>query len=82
MVAPSSPQNKKDAYVLNLATGKSERLAKGTLLKQRAVIKGTTEGMIEAEVLDATGAGTGTIVDIYVVDVKDKGDGTANKPLP
>lgn len=82
VVAPSSPQNKRDAFVQNISTGKNERLAKDTLLKQRAVIKGSTEGMIEAEVLDATGAGTGTIVNIFVVDVKDKGDGTANKPLP
>jgi hypothetical protein len=82
VVAPSSPHNKNDAFVQNITAGKNERLAKGTLLKQLQAIKGTTEGMIRAEVLDASGAGTGTIVNIYVADVKDKGDGTANKPLP
>ncbi|HUG25837.1 DUF4157 domain-containing protein [Piscinibacter sp.] len=82
VVAPASRQNKKDAFVQNVTTGKNERLAAGTLLEQIRAIKGGTEGMIEAEVLDASGAGTGTIVYIYVGDVKDKGDGTANKPLP
>lgn len=82
VVAPSSPQNTRDAFVQNLTTGKNERLAKGTLLRQVRPIKGTTEFMIEAEVLDSSGTGTGTTVNIYVADVKDKGDGTANTPLP
>ena len=82
VVDPSSPYNKKNAYIKNESDGTTGRLEKGTKLKQVEVIKGTTEGMIKAEVLNSDGTGTGRNVFIYVVDVKDMGDGTANKKLP
>jgi hypothetical protein len=64
-------------------SGKHFRIAKGTPIKQRDVIKGTSEGMIEAEVLHTAGNVTaGQRIHIYVADVKDQGDGSANKPLP
>ena len=80
VVNPTSPGNPRDAYAENVADGKGLRLAKGTKLKQLAVIKGTTEGMIRAEVLDGTDAGKTVL--IYVADVKDMGDGAPNKKLP
>ena len=82
VVDPSSPHNKKNAYIINESDRTEGRLEKGTKLKQVDVIKGTTEGMIKAEVLNPDGTGTGRNVFIYVVDVKDMGDGTANKKLP
>lgn len=83
VVAPSSRLNKKDASALDVATGTYFRIAKGTPIQQTAAIKGTTEGMIEAKVLKTGGNVTaGQLINIYVVDVKDQGDGTANKPLP
>ena len=78
-VNPTAPGNKKDALIF--VQGKKQRLAKGTKLRFIQQLKGSTEGMIEAEVLDAQGNPSGTIVNIYVTDVKDLGD-AANKPLP
>jgi Domain of unknown function (DUF4157) len=82
VVDPSSPHNRKNAYIENESDGTKGRLGKGTKLKQVEVIKGTTEGMIKAEVLNPDGTGTGRNVFIYVDDIKDMGDGTANKKLP
>jgi hypothetical protein len=81
-VNPSSPQNRRTAYVQYVSGSGDARLAKGVKLRLVKVIKGTTEGMIEAEILDAAGNGSGNVVNIYVADVKDVGDGSANKPLP
>jgi hypothetical protein len=55
------------------------RLAKGTKLELIRVIKGTSDSMIEAKILD--NATPPNIVNIYVADVKDPG-GSPNKPLP
>lgn len=83
VVAPSSRLNKKDAFALDVQSGSPLRIAKGTPIKQIGAIKGGTEGMIEAEVLHTAGnVSAGQVINIYVVDVKDQGDGTANKALP
>jgi hypothetical protein len=71
-----------DAWVQYVQGTGPGRVARGTKLKLQRVIKGTTGGMIEAEILKADGTGSGNVVNIYVADVKDKGDGSANKPLP
>jgi hypothetical protein len=81
-VNPTAGGNKKDAYVNYVQGSGTKRLKKGTKLNLKKVIKGSTEGMVEAEVLDASGQATGNIVQIYVADVKDLGGGTPNKPLP
>jgi hypothetical protein len=58
-------------------------LTKGTLLRQIAALtfSGVTPG-IQAEVLNADGTGTGTIVAIKNSDIEDVGGGMKNKPLP
>lgn len=81
-VNPTAGGNKRDAYVESVQGTGPKRLAKGTKLKLVRVVKGSSEGVIEAEVLDASGQSSGTIVRIYVADVKDPGSGTPNKPLP
>lgn len=80
-VNPTGGGNTKDAWVQYVQGSGPKRVAKGTKLKLVRVIKGTTEGMIQAEVLDAEGK-VSAVVNIYVTDVKDTGSGTPNKPLP
>jgi hypothetical protein len=60
----------------------SETLAKGTKLKQVDTAMWGTEPAIRAEVLKADGTGSGKFIYIKNVDVKDLGDGSANKKLP
>jgi hypothetical protein len=60
----------------------TETLAKDTKLKQLDTIAGGAEPMIQAEVLNPDGTGSGRIIYINVPDVKDAGDGSANKQLP
>ena len=81
-VNPTGGGNKRDAWVqyVNGTTG-PPRLAKGTKLKFNKALKGSTEGLIEADVLEGNGTSIAT-VQIYVSDVKDTGGGTANKVLP
>lgn len=83
-VNPTSVGDKQSAWVRYVVgSGPPDRLPKGTKLKLIKPIKGTTDPMIEADVLDpATGNATGNTVQIYVADVKDVGGGQANKPLP
>jgi hypothetical protein len=58
-------------------------LTKGTPLRQIAALtfSGVTPGT-QAEVLNADGTGTGTIVAVKNSDIEDAGGGTKNKPLP
>jgi hypothetical protein len=81
VVSPPDPAQA-DALVQYVQGSGPRRVARGTKLKQLDVIKGSTEGMIKAEVLNADGTSSGNIVNIYVADVKDLGDGSANKALP
>ncbi len=81
-VNPTSAGNRRSAYARDIASSSDTRLPKGTKLKLINEIKGSTIPMIEAEVLDSSGNGTGKNVQIYVADVKDVGGGQANKPLP
>jgi hypothetical protein len=60
----------------------TETLAKDTKLKQLDTIAGGAEPMIKAEVLNPDGTGSGRVIYINVPDVKDAGDGSANKQLP
>jgi hypothetical protein len=76
------PKGVKDAFVQKVSGTVPNRLAQGTKLKFNRAIKGTVAAMIEAEILDSNGQGTGNVVNIYVDDVKDLGGGTPNKPLP
>src|SRR6266404_705762 len=82
-VNPTAGGNTRDAWVqyVNGTTGPT-RLAKGTKLTFNRAVKGSTEGLIEADVLNANGQGSVATVQIYVADVKDMGGGTRNKPLP
>jgi hypothetical protein len=82
-VNPTAGGNTRDAWVqyVNGTTGPT-RLPKGTKLKFNRAVKGSTEGLIEADVLNANGPGSVATVQIYVTDVKDLGGGTPNKPLP
>jgi hypothetical protein len=67
-------------YKMDLST--TETLAKGTTLKQLDTIGGGSEPMIQAEVLNSDGTGSGKRIYINVPDVKDMGDGSPNKKLP
>jgi hypothetical protein len=71
-----------DAWVQRVQGTPPARVPRGTKLTMRRAVKGSTEGMIEAMILNADGTDSGNVVNIYVADVKDKGDGAANKPLP
>jgi hypothetical protein len=69
--------------VFNLRPGtqiQNERLDNGTKLQQLDTKKGAGSGMIEAKILD--GRRAGETIDVCVPDVKDLGDGSANKALP
>lgn len=67
-------------YKMDLRT--TETLAKDTKVKQLDTAAGGTEAMIKVEVLNPDGTGSGKLVYINVPDVKDMGDGSANKKLP
>ncbi len=70
------------ATVYKMDGSTTETLAKETKIKQLDTVGGGTEAMIKAEVLNANGTGSGKLIFINVSDVKDMGDGTANKKLP
>jgi hypothetical protein len=70
------------AIVYKMDGSTTETLAKDTKIKQIDTIGGGTEAMIKAEVLNGDGTGSGKLVFINVSDVKDIGDGSANKKLP
>ena len=70
------------AIVYRMDGSTTERLAKGTVLKQLDTVGGGVEPMIKAEVLNADGTGSGKLIYINVPDVKDMGDGSPNKKLP
>lgn len=80
VVNPTAPGNTKDAYTQEPSGVDGPRLKKGTKLKLKNTLKGSTEPMIEVEVLDGTNAGD--VLRIYVSDVKDLGGGDPNKKLP
>lgn len=80
VVAPPDA-SQPDALAQNVV-GTGGRLPRGTQLRLIDQKKGSTEAVIQAEVLDAAGRGTGREVLIYVNDVLDQGDGAANVPLP
>lgn len=70
------------ATVYKMDGSTTETLAKDTKIKQLDTIGGGTEAMIKTEVLNADGTGSGKLIFINVSDVKDMGDGSANKKLP
>ena len=84
LVVNPTAGNAKDAYVEyeSGGAGQPKRQPAGTKLRMIDQIKGASEPMIKAEVLDAAGNGTGVVIRIFVPDVKDMGDGSANVPLP
>lgn len=71
------------AVVYKMDGSTTENVAKGTVIKQLDTVGGgPTHAMIKAEELTPRGAGTGHFFYINVPDVKDMGDGSANKQLP
>lgn len=62
--------------------GSTDKLAKGTKLKQLETLVLGANQLIKAEVLKADGTGSGKIVTIKNSDVKDSGDGSGTKDLP
>ncbi len=70
------------ATVLKHDASGTEKLAKGTKLKQLETNMWGTDPSIKAEVLKADGTGSGKIIYIKNSDVKDMGDGSATKKLP
>ncbi len=71
-----------EATVLKGDASATEKLAKGTKLKQLETNMWGTNPSIKAEVLKADGTGSGKIIYIKTADVKDMGDGSALKQLP
>jgi hypothetical protein len=71
-----------EATVLKGDASGTEKLAKGTKLKQLETAMWGTDPAIKAEVLKADGTGSGKIIYIKNTDAKDAGDGSANKKLP
>lgn len=84
VVNPTAGGNTADAYVEyeGSAAGQPKRQPAGTKLRMIDQLKGSTDAMIKAEILDASGKGTGVVIRIFVPDVKDLGDGSRNVPLP
>ena len=84
VVNPTAGGNTADAYVEyeSGGAGQPKRQPAGTKLRMIDQLKGSTEAMLRAEVLDASGQGTGVVIRIFVPDVKDLGDGSSNVPLP
>jgi len=71
-----------EATVLKGDASGTEKLAKDTKVKQLDTVMWGADPAIKAEVLKADGSGSGKIVYIKNSDVKDMGDGSANKKLP
>jgi hypothetical protein len=71
-----------EATVLKGDGSGTEKLAKDTKLKQLSTVMWGTDPAVNAEVLKADGTGSGKVVYIKQSDVKDVGDGLANKKLP
>lgn len=71
-----------EATVLKGDASGTEKLAKDTKVKQLETSMWGTSPAIKAEVLKADGTGSGKIIYIKIADVKDMGDGSANKKLP
>jgi hypothetical protein len=71
-----------EATVLKGNGSGTEKLAKDKKLKQLSTANWGNDPAINAEVLNADGTGSGKIIYIKNVDVRDQGDGSANKPLP
>ncbi len=71
-----------EATVLKGDASGTEKLAKGSKLKQLSTVMWGSSPSIKAEVLKADGTGSGKIVFVKNSDVKDKGDGADTKDLP
>ena len=71
-----------EATVLKGDASGTEKLAKGTKLKQLETVMWGTDPAIKAEVLKADGIRLGKIIYMKNADAKDAGDGSANKKLP
>jgi Domain of unknown function (DUF4157) len=71
-----------EATVLKADASHTEKLAKGTKLKQLGTVMWSGAPAIKAEVLRADGSGTGKIIFIKDSDARDSGDGSATKRLP
>ena len=71
-----------EATVLKGDSSGTEKLTKDKKLKQLGTVMWGTAPAVKAEVLKSDGTGSGKIVYIKNSDVKDAGDGTANKKLP
>lgn len=84
VVNPTAGGNTADAYVEyeSGGAGQPKRQPAGTKLRMIDQLKGSTDAMLRAEVLDASGRGTGVVIRIFVPDVKDLGDGSSNVALP
>jgi hypothetical protein len=84
VVNPTAGGNTADAYVEyeTGGAGQPKRQPAGTKLRMIDQLKGSTDAMVKAEVLDASGQGTGVVIRIFVPDVKDMGDGSSNVALP
>jgi hypothetical protein len=71
-----------EATVLKGDASGTETLAKDTKVKQLGAVMWGTDPAIKVEVLKTDGTGSGKIIFIKTSDVKDMGDGSANKKLP
>jgi hypothetical protein len=71
-----------EATVLKADRSGTEKLAKGTKLKQLETVAWESDPAVKAEVLRADGRGSGKIIFIKNSDAIDAGDGLADKKLP